>query len=192
MKFKHILSVILILFLSFNGINQAREDNNDEPMEYKSFGERLYTGGNLSMSFGTFTYIDIAPIVGYNVNQDFSIGLGGKYVYIGYNSTPRTSTSIYGGSLFSRYLFLENFLAHAEFQALSVQVPEPFTGQLKRRLTPIGLVGGGYKQSMGGSSYMQIMLLYDIIGDKNSPYRGTSPFGITSRLYISAGITIGL
>ena len=144
------------------------------------------------MSFGTFTYIDIAPIVGYNVTEDFSVGLGGKYVYIGYNSTPRTSTSIYGGSLFSRYLFLENFLAHAEFQALSVQVPEPFTGKLKRRLTPIGLVGGGYRQSMGGSSYMQIMLLYDIIGDKNSPYRGTSPFGITSRLYISAGITIGL
>jgi hypothetical protein len=192
MRIKHFLPLITLFFISIAGFNQAREKDTEEPMEYQSFKERLYTGGNLSMSFGTFTYVDIAPIVGYRVTEDFSVGLGGKYVYIGYNSTPRTSTSIYGGSIFSRYLFLENFLAHAEFQGLNVEVRETFTGQIKRKLVPISLVGGGYKQSLGGSSYMQIMLLYDVIGDKNSPYQGTSPFGITSRLYISAGITIGL
>lgn len=192
MSFKSILPLILFVFLSLNSFNQAKEEDYEEPLKFKSFKERLYTGGNFSANFSSLTYIDIAPIVGYRITEDFSMGLGGKYVYIGYNSVPRTSTSIYGGSTFARYLILENFLAHTEFQALSVQVQEPFTGLLKRKLVPIGLVGGGYKQSLGGSSYMQIMLLYDVIGDNNSPYAGTSPFGLRSKLYMRAGVTIGL
>lgn len=192
MSIKYFIPLIILLTLSLTSFSQAREDDTEEPIEYKSFKERLYTGGNFSASFGTFTYVDVSPIIGYMVTEDFSVGLGGKYVYIGFNGTPRSSTSIYGGSTFTRYLILENFLAHAEFQALSVKVQEPFTGELKRKLIPVGLVGGGYKQSMGGSSYFQIMLLYDVIGDKNSPYRGTSPFGVNSRLYMQAGITIGL
>jgi hypothetical protein len=183
---RFVLILITLAFINTN-FSQAEES---EP-EFTSFKDRLYTGGNLSLNFGTITYIDVSPILGYKITEDFSVGAGIKYVYIGYNTAPRTSTSMYGGSWFTRHLFLENFLAHAEFEAISLKTREPFTGKIKREIVPIALVGGGYKQSLGGSSYLQIMLLYDLIGDNNSPYAGTSPFGIQSRLYVRGGITIG-
>ena len=46
-----------------------------------SFRDRLYFGGNFSFNLGTrFTFIDVSPLVGYMVNDDFSVGLGSTYL----------------------------------------------------------------------------------------------------------------
>lgn len=177
---------VSIVFISSISFAQAREEEPDN-IDGLSFKDRLYTGGNLGLSFGTFTFVDVSPILGYRITKDFSAGIGAKYIYSAFNGTPRTSVSMYGGSLFSRYLFLENFLAHTEFEMINMPLQQPFTGEVKREWIPIGLVGGGYRQGFG-NSYFQIMLLYDLIGDERNPY--VSPFGPQSRLYLRTGITI--
>lgn len=185
-------SLFFALFLIVNtSLSQAREDDIEDPgMSGKRFVDRLYTGGNIGLSFGTFTYVDVSPILGYRITRDFSAGIGLKYVYLAFNGTPRSTLSMYGGSVFARYLFLQNFLAHTELETVNLPVQSAFTGEVKREWVPVGLIGGGYRQSIGGSSYIQFMLLYDVIGDPRSPY--VSPFGPQSRLYFRGGITIGL
>jgi hypothetical protein len=191
---KYLLKSIILLSLfciSFSSFSQAREDDFDDNLKGRRFLDRLYTGGNIGANFGTLSYfVDVSPILGYRVTKDFSVGIGAKYMYLGLTGVPNSGTSIYGGSIFSRYLFLKNFLAHAELETINLPVQNQFSGEIKREWVPIGLVGGGYRQSIGGVSYIQLMLLYDVIGDPRNPY--ASPFGPQSRLYFRGGITIGL
>jgi len=114
------------------------------------------------------------------------VGVGAKYNFYSVNQSngTRFSTSVYGGSLFTRYVFLDKFVAHAEFEALNVELFNTRTAG-ERRWVPIGLVGGGY-----ASNGFQIMLLYDLIGDKNNPYQGT--FGADSRVYLRIGFLFNL
>lgn len=188
---------LLLVLLSLSTIvySQAREDVefDENDVENASFFNRLYTGGNVSFNiFNNTTYFDISPIIGYRVTNEFSAGVGLKYIYIGSNQQPRFSTSMYGGSLFARYLFFENFIAHTEFEMINLELSDPLTAEVSREWVPLALVGGGYRSNIGGRSYIQIMLLYDIIGDERNPYRFSSPFGQNSNLYIRGGITIGI
>jgi hypothetical protein len=69
------------------------------------FYERIYTGGNLTASFGSVTYIYIAPLIGYRITPKFSVGPSFTYIYFKDNRTPypgyvnygHNSSSIYGG-----------------------------------------------------------------------------------------------
>ncbi len=186
MKLKHLLFAFCVLAFSTN-YAQYDPDNNDggeEDLSLLSFKDRLYTGGNFWGSFGTFTNLEISPMLGYRITNDYSVGVGIKYNYFRRNVAPTFSASIYGGSAFTRYIFLERIVAHAEFELLSVQrnfgVPSS-----ERLLVPIGLVGGGFS-----SNGFQLMLLYDLIGHPNNPYLGT--FGPNSRIYLRAGFLFNL
>ena len=101
-----------------------------------------------------------------------------------YNSFDYIDLTPYGGSAFTRYVFFERFVAHAEFEVLSVQ--QNFgVSKSDRVVVPIGLIGGGYS-----SNGFQLMLLYDLIGNPYNPYIGT--FGPNSRVYLRAGFLINL
>ncbi len=186
MKLKHLLFALCVLAFSTNYAQYDPDYNNDdeEDLSLLSFKDRLYTGGNFWGSFGTFTNLEISPLLGYRVTNDYSVGLGIKYNYFRFNGAPPVSSSIYGGSAFTRYVFFERFVAHAEFELLSVQ--QNFgVSKSDRVVVPIGLIGGGYS-----SNGFQLMLLYDLIGNPYNPYIGT--FGPNSRVYLRAGFLINL
>ena len=183
---------LLLLFSFFLLVNQhsfAQYDTEDETTEAieeedlneLSFKDRLYFGGNLGLSFGTFTQVNISPIVGYRVTNDFSAGVGVKYDYLGFTGSPSYSLSTYGGSAFARYSIIENLFAYTEFEMLNIE----FYGLPEREWVPIGLIGAGYNFRP-----IQIMLLYDLIGDKRNPY--LSPLGNQSQLYVRFGAVFGL
>ena len=53
-------------------------------------------------------------------------------------------------------------------------------------------LGGAYSTSIGGSATVQIMLLYDIINDYNSPYRSYYMFGSSGPpILYRVGFTFG-
>lgn len=188
------LRIVLLSFcflLPALQFSQAREIEVDEDdFSMRSFKDRFYTGGNIAFQVvNNVFFLDVSPIFGYEITKNFSSGIGLKYSYIRQGGNPPWSTSIYGGSVFSRYLITANTLAHTEFEMINLDVFEIGTGFV-RKWVPVWLVGGGYRQSLGGRSYFQIMLLYDIINDKNNPYQ--SPFGPQIPLYIRGGITIGI
>ena len=77
------------------------------------------------------------------------------------------STNIYGGGIFNQYFFLENFLAHAEYEILNLDSPLNIN---KRINVHSFFVGGGYRSQIGGNSYASILLLYNLNESVDSPY----------------------
>ena len=122
MSFKTILILFFIIPASLS-YSQYDPDYNDEDEDLSqlAFKDRLYTGGNVWAQFGSITNLEIAPILGYKITKEYSVGVGAKYNYYRVNTANSTpwSTSIYGGSVFTRYLFFDRIVAHAEFEALN-------------------------------------------------------------------------
>src|SRR5688572_11858407 len=78
----------------------------------ENFSDRLFFGGNFGLQFGSYTYVDISPMVGYKITERLAAGVGATYIYYSvddhvYNLNYKTH--IYGGSIFSRFRVTEQF-----------------------------------------------------------------------------------
>ncbi len=178
------LTIGILVFLSSTLFAQKTES------ERGSFRDRLFFGGDIALGISNNnTVAGASPFVGYRFNDKLSAGLGimAYYYSTNYYGT-RYSSSIYGGNVFSRYLIIENLFAHTEFQIVNTDTYEYDTNtetlSKVRVNVPLWYVGGGYRSPLGGSSFAQIVILYDLIQDPNSPYG--------SPLSIRGGIIFGI
>ena len=156
-----------------------KQENPDKP----SLWDKIYIGGNFGLQLGTYTYIDISPLVGYKFTNRFSAGPGIAYRYLSIRNVG--SNSIYGGKVFARYLISKQFFVHTEYESLNTQLYERFAGRdrIVREWVPGFFVGGGIAQPVGNRAAVMIYGLYNLLYDNvRSPY--PSPW------IISVGFTI--
>jgi hypothetical protein len=160
--------------------DEAPVEKTPEPYSFK---DHLVYGGNVGLSFGNVTDVGISPMVGYKVTDKFIPGVGASYNYIKihYRGYPTQSTNIYGGSVFANYFVLENIFAHAEYEVLNGEW-EPYYRPGERFNLSSFLVGGGYRESLGGLS-TYVMVLYNVTQSSDSPY--------SSPLVIRVGLAMG-
>ncbi|TAJ14403.1 hypothetical protein DMA11_05155 [Marinilabiliaceae bacterium JC017] len=168
MKKNQITLAILFTFLSFfSAFSQETEK--------KSFKERLYTGGNIGLSFGSYTNILISPIIGLKLTPKLYSGIGFEYNYTKdkiYN-TERTYNQ-YGGRAFLQYNIIPQLFAHSEFSGMSLE--RYVTNETKTRdFVPFLYLGGGYRQMLSPRSFMTFRVLFDVLQHKNSPYTSWEP-----------------
>jgi hypothetical protein len=151
----------------------------------KELIDRLTFGGNFGAAFGDVTFIDISPTVGYHVTDDFILGTGFTYSYLkDKRYSPIYQTNIFGGRLFAQYIILENFVAHAEYELLNMDIfINNFSNGIVRDNIHSLFIGGGYRGSMGGNSFVSLLILYNINESEFSPYQNPQ---------IRAGFGIGL
>ena len=196
MKIKYIIIIFSLHFsLVGNFFTQENDENTsqDNQLSNMSFSERLYGGGNISFNiFNGWILLDASPFVGYRATPKYSAGIGIKYIYRGLPEQD-INLSYYGGNIFSRYQFTKNFLAHAEYELLRVYDLKRISMNFgERTLASMFYVGGAYSTSIGGSATVQIMLLYDLINDYNSPYRPYYIFGSSGPpILYRVGFTFG-
>ena len=148
--------------------------------DQRTIGERLWFGGNVWLSFGTLTSVQLDPMVGYRVDQDgkFVVGAGPSYWYFeDKRYTPKYSYTGYGYRIFSRYRFIDQAFAHAEFLNFNVDgARNELVGPIDQRFwVPHLLVGGGYVQRIGGRGGMYMQVLFEVLQDPNSIYYGMGP-----------------
>ena len=132
------------------------------------FIDRIVIGGNLGASFGTFTFVQIAPQVGYRVTEKWTTGVGANYMY--FSSPGYVGQAIYGGSVWSNYVITGGLFATTTYEVLNRNVYEPPLG-LHRRNVNVWLVGAGYYSGGESGLGIGIQILYDLIGDPWSPYQ---------------------
>lgn len=140
----------------------------------EGFWDRVYTGGGIGLQFGSQTYVNISPLIGYRLTEKFSVGLSGTYLYYkykDYNPIYSYSSNTYGGSVFSRYLIFENLFAHVEYEILRLQVRDNVSRLLGKRDITSVLVGAGYRQMLGERSSINLMILYNLNETAYSPYQ---------------------
>lgn len=142
--------------------------------------DRVYYGGGLGLQFGTLTMINISPDIGYKITQRYSAGIGLRYIYFADRRyIPAVTSSIYGASVFNRFLITSFLFAHAEYEVLN----GAWDYSTSRRFFIANVwVGGGIRQSVGGAG-LNLMILWNI---NKSPY---SPFPSPQ---IRGGISIGI
>jgi hypothetical protein len=135
---------ILKLFLLFNiliiSISAAGQ------YKKKSSFKRYFFGGDFWLSFGTNAFINISPLAGYRITQNFSAGIGPIYIFekntyayldttinnVDYYRSYKIRTSTYGGRIFLTYdlirnlnqyipIGLGNILVHCENEVLNLE-----------------------------------------------------------------------
>lgn len=143
----------------------------------KGLSDKIFLGGGLGAQFGTYTYFNISPSIGYKITDDWHAGINLNYTYYE-DRRYDYSTNVYGGGIFTRYIFLDSFFAQAEYEALNGQ----WSLHRDRYYISSVFVGGGYIQRFG-NSFAAIMLLWNLNDTPYSPYanpviRMTFGFGL--------------
>lgn len=174
-------AVWLLLLLAFPFTVSAQEESSGRKGKFFLIPE-------IWLSFGSSTYIDIAPMVGYHVLDRLAVGLGPHYIYQSQNvNTPVAydlSTHSYGLKSFARFALITNaeeflpvklfsdLFVHAEYEWLSLEesyyVP-PYTGEGRYIYKGI-LLGGGFSQRIGIYSSISFSVLWDVNSMTISPY----------------------
>ena len=179
-----LFAFLVIILLS---ITLHAQESTSAPRDPRPLGDRLWFGGGVGLSFGTVTAVQIDPLVGYKVDQEgkFSVGVGASYWYYQDNRfSPSINFTGYGYRTFTRYRFIPQLYGHAEFLHLNVERYIGATDAVARIWVPHLLVGGGYAQPLGGNSSIYLQVLWEVMQDPNSVYRGQGPI-------LSGGIGIG-
>lgn len=145
---------------------------------------RLIFGGGLGLSFGSTTAISVSPIIGYRITDNFAAGVSLGYQYFRVNDyipvyNYQTSgydyydykSSVFSTGLWARYVFLENFFVHTEFEYNFMSFNDYYSdyngvySEKTKYNVPSLLLGGGYRQPVGEHLSFVVMALYDVLQD---------------------------
>ena len=161
------------------------------PSKQKSdWKKKIYLGGYFGASFGSYTNVEISPIIGYNFTRDFSMGVGVIYSYYAYDTNipgaPKVSSSNWGFRMNANYVLLKFIRLGAEYQFLNV---DRWTGNInpdgsliyEKEPYNILFVGAGINQRFGGNASLFIMVYYDVL--QNDYYNDNYIF----RIGVAAG-----
>ena len=172
---------LLFVFIACTMTGLAQDE--EEVQEKRGFKqENLFTGGSLSLGFGSRTFtVGVSPVFGYKLADWIDAGLVGNYQYTSfqhyYVTNDKLRQSTYGGGVFTR-LYPINFLfAQAQFEHNFLTLKYiPANGGSSEKFTTSAnslLVGAGYAEGRVpgmSSSFFSLAILFDVSGNENSPY----------------------
>lgn len=164
----------LLLFLPAN-LKSQKVSRERPPLR-----ERIFFGGDFGLQFGTYTNIEVAPIIGLWVLPRVAVAAGPKYTY--YASKNIGSTSIFGGRVYTQFVLIQDInniipagihlglFVHGEGEIQSLESETPFwvnTQVDSERFNVNALLfGGGISQPMGRRGALNIIALWAL----NDPY----------------------
>jgi hypothetical protein len=184
--FLYIFSAGLLLFSQNQNYEGPPRVDNDSTEQRIPFKSRLSFGGNLGLMFGSYTNIVVAPIMGIRWSKRFTSEVGVEYNYTKDSRyEPDYTYNQYGGRVSSQFFVIPQLYAHAEFAGLSMEQYYFDIGKNERHFVPFLYLGAGFRQSLGGNSYMSFRIMFDVLNNEYSPYSPGEPF-------YSVGFGIGL
>ena len=184
--------LILILFSSLNGTLWAQEDMRarEERRIQEEMPQRkgkFFLVPEFWLSFGSSTYIEVAPMVGYHALERLIIGAGPRYTYQSVKVSPTNpfsyETHTFGLKAFARFAIITNaeqflpinlfsdLFVHAEYEGMSLERNIYYNPTDQGRFIYHGiLLGGGVNQRIGMYNSVSFMILWDVNQAYFSPY----------------------
>ncbi|MFT3701803.1 MAG: hypothetical protein QM802_05520 [Agriterribacter sp.] len=181
--------VLMLVMISATIVYQANAQNEREEPEKKGFDKsKLFVGGNFGLNFGTSTFINVSPQIGYRFNDYLAAGVGVNFNYYSYKYFNYDGSDLYRESLgysglnvFGRVYPVKFILIQAQPELnYSWGSRKYYDGSAKDKLpgqfVPSLLLGGGAAIPMGGrNGALLLMMQYDVLQEQRSPY-GNKPF----------------
>lgn len=150
----------------------------------KPLKDKIYFGGAIGVSFGSYTRLAVYPMIGYKLTPKLSAGLEIGYEYVKNNNTsPAYETSNYGFSILSRYRLLPPVFLHAEYSMYNYEQFIIDEGT-ERVWVPFLFLGAGFVKNIGGRSSVYAMVKFDVLQNENSPYGDWEP-------WFTVGVSVG-
>lgn len=190
MKKSGVIIILVLLTLVRVNAQYVRGDSvpstNHNQQAY-DFWSHTSLGGNFGLQFGDYTIIALSPLINYHFNSSFVFGAGPIYQYTNIHDPyfGNYSGSIYGGRAVAIYYLpgrLSNIFLMGEYDIINFPYVDGL-GNYTRSTLGIPLLGGGYRQPLGGKTYFTLAGLWDLSGNPLSPY---------SNPLIIAGFDVGL
>jgi len=170
----------LLLIVSYSEIYAQEEKEDRFPFDQQetdgtpSISERLFFGGNIGLQFGSYTQIEISPIIGIWLLPRIAVAAGPTYRYFKYQYN---ATDIYGVKSYMEFMVIQDLnrvlpmgvhtgiFFHAEDEWLSLktsywQMP-PYEDGDRFSVNTI-LIGGGLSQQIGRRSSLNFTILWPI------------------------------
>jgi len=168
MTFRNSIFLLILILGSF-----SHSSGQERAREIPPLKDRLFYGGNFSLQFGTFTDIEVSPVIGLWVLPRVAVAAGPHFQYYKVFSS---STLIYGGKSYAEVLFLQDLhnviplgihlglFLHGEYEALSLESAAfqspPYDS--RRFMTHTFLAGGGIRQQIGKRSSLNFTFLWTL------------------------------
>ena len=192
--------VLLIQILLLPWVFTFAQEKKSNPYAGNDTPDRLVFEGIIGFQFGSITFIEASPIVGYNLTRNFMTGLGFTYQYSEMrnyylntqtNETVSRKNNIMGIRIFGRYFIPEisdvlqgRLFLQAEYEYLTYTLGfkldaggnfiDPFGYPYAKGNEKIGvngvLVGGGLNQNLGKKMFANILVLYNLNHTRETPY----------------------
>ena len=146
-----------------------------------TFGGSAGLGGTFgSGNSGTSVYL--SPRVGYKITPNLEGGLATNFTW---SNSEYYSSTTFGVGPYLNYYIARNFYLSGMFQEYFFTQKNKFTDQKFSGDEAALYLGGGYMQKIGGSAYLQIGGMYNVLYKKDE-----SVFG--SGFIPSVGVVFGL
>lgn len=184
---KLLLSLAICLLFSMTLLSQDQDTIPEQKpeKEKKSIKQKVFLGGTVGLSFGSFSRIAIYPQIGLRVNDKFRTALQIGYEYISdTRGSVDYSGSNYGASIWAQYQLFKALYIHVEpayYNYDGIWNPEGSD----RFWVPYVFAGAGLHKRLGGRSVLYAQVKVDLIQDSKSPYNDWAPF-------FDIGISVGL
>lgn len=165
--FKLLLVSLLLFFISFN-LSGQRTKEAPPPIR-----ERIFFGGSFGLQFGSYTNIEISPVVGLWVLPNVAIAAGPGYQYFSDNYY-NLSTSIFSAKAYGQVVLIRDLaqiiplgvhmgiVLHVEDELLNLDTYywQNITSEPDRFWLNSLLVGGGLSQPIGKKGSFNILILW--------------------------------
>ncbi|MBA3970669.1 MAG: hypothetical protein H0X46_00710 [Bacteroidetes bacterium] len=164
-------TLYLITFIFFAGALGSFAQDSTMTRKHppkKNFWDKVFVGGNMGLQFGTVTFADVSPLIGYRFTEKIAAGVGATYQYYHYKDKFYDfETNVYGGRVFGRYSFTESLFGHVEYEYLNLEAFD-----FNRRRVDVGslMAGGGYIQKISDRAGIVAMVLYNFTESAYTPY----------------------
>lgn len=175
--------IAMLLSIGFFQNAVAQQFEEEEPPKEGFDKSKLFFGGNFGVSFGSGTYVNISPQVGYRFSRLFAAGTGVNFNYSSYKYYDYYGVEIgkeeygYAGlSVFGRVYPISFLLLQAQpelnYSWGSIKYSDNSIPSHKQegRFVPSFLLGAGAAIPTGPNGALLLMLQYDVIQDARSPY----------------------
>jgi hypothetical protein len=128
--------------------------------------ERMFFGGSLGLQFGTYTDIQVTPIVGLWVRPRIAVAAGPNFRYY---KDPYYETTMYGGNAYLQFVPLQDInnvvpigihmgiFLHLEDELLNLD--DPYLDNTRVTVNTV-LAGFGIRQMLGARAALNLMFLW--------------------------------
>ncbi|MCK5781616.1 MAG: hypothetical protein KAH10_03450 [Flavobacteriales bacterium] len=176
-------SLFLVIFImSFSTANaqyydpEGKGKKEGEKEQPANFMDKVHFGGSLSLQFGSYTSVYVAPIAFYDVTNNFMLGVGFNYIYQKYNYTNQDySSSIYGPKLSAIFKPFKQLIISSDFEYNYYNRDFNNYGEtVEAYWHPTWYVGVGYGVPIGKRGGMYFSMSYDLMFDASKSYYSTA------------------